>query len=110
MKQIKELERLLGKMTMGNKLLKEAVEYGRQKVDTARALVAGGWRISLVSRCLRISRAQLHAMPHIHTVIGALPTYGYRGVWALLRRQSETDDMAVIYAKIPHHASECAAA
>ncbi len=31
MKQIKELERLLGKMTMGNKLLKEAVEYGRQK-------------------------------------------------------------------------------
>ncbi|WP_159330498.1 IS3 family transposase, partial [Klebsiella pneumoniae] len=28
-----------------------------------------------------------------------LPTYGYRRVWALLRRQSETDDMAVINAK-----------
>ncbi|MGF2465107.1 IS3 family transposase [Klebsiella sp. 7-CIP_Kleb.] len=122
MKQIKELQRLLGKKTMENELLKEAVEYGRpKKVDSARALVAGGWRISLVSRCLRVSRAQLHAMarrlkdwqdrrckrkpddtdalPLIHTVIDDLPTYGYRRVWALLRRQSETDDMAVINAK-----------
>ncbi|EOG7985725.1 TPA: IS3 family transposase, partial [Klebsiella pneumoniae] len=122
MKQIKELQRLLGKKTMENELLKEAVEYGRpKKVDSARALVAGGWRISLVSRCLRVSRAQLHAMARrskgwqdrrckrkpddtealarIHTVIDDLPTYGYRRVWALLRRQSETDDMAVINAK-----------
>ncbi|WP_448716683.1 IS3 family transposase [Klebsiella quasipneumoniae] len=122
MKQIKELQRLLGKKTMENELLKEAVEYGRpKKVDSARALVAGGWRISLVSRCLRVSRAQLHtmarrskdwqdrrckrkpddteALARIHTVIGDLPTYGYRRVWALLRRQSETDDMAVINAK-----------
>ncbi|HBV3402874.1 TPA: IS3 family transposase [Klebsiella pneumoniae] len=122
MKQIKELQRLLGKKTMENELLKEAVEYGRQKkLDSARALVAGGWRIGLVSRCLRISRAQLHAivsrsknwqdrrrkrkpddtdaLARIHTVIGDLPTYGYRRVWALLRRQSETDDMAVINAK-----------
>lgn len=90
-------------------------------MDSARALVAGGWRIGLVSRCLRISRAQLHAivsrsknwqdrrrkckpddteaLARIHTVIGDLPTYGYRRVWALLRRQSETDDMAVINAK-----------
>ncbi len=87
MKQIKQLQRLLGKKTMENELLKEAV-------------------------CFRISRAQLHAMvsrskywqdrrrrrmsddtealARIHTVIGALPTYGYRRVWALLRRQSET--------------------
>ncbi|WHH43942.1 phage tail tape measure protein [Escherichia coli] len=35
MKQIKELQRLLGKKTMENELLKEAVEYGRaKKVDT----------------------------------------------------------------------------
>ncbi|HIB1597004.1 TPA: IS3 family transposase [Salmonella enterica subsp. enterica serovar Muenchen] len=122
MKQIKELQRLLGKKTMENELLKEAVEYGRpKKVDSARALVAGGWRISLVSRCLRVSRAQLHAMARrskgwqdhrckrkpddtealarIHTVIGDLPTYGYRRVWALLCRQSETDDMVVLNAK-----------
>lgn len=31
MKQIKELQCLLGKKTMENELLKEAVEYGRQK-------------------------------------------------------------------------------
>lgn len=31
MKQIKELQRLLAKKTMENELLKEAVEYGRQK-------------------------------------------------------------------------------
>ena len=92
-----------------------------KKVDSARALAAGGWRISFVSCWLRVSRAQLHAMARrsknwqerrrkrkpddiealdrIHTVIGDLPTYGYRRVWALLRRQSETDDMAVINAK-----------
>lgn len=84
-----------------------------KKVDSARALVAGGWRISLVSRCLRASRAQLHAMARrrkrkhddtealarIHTIIGDLPTYGYRRVWALLRRQSETDGMPIINAK-----------
>ncbi|KNC89765.1 hypothetical protein GM30_05105 [Trabulsiella odontotermitis] len=35
----------------------------------------------------------------IHTIIGDLPTYGYRRVWALLHRQSEYDDMVVINAK-----------
>lgn len=39
------------------------------------------------------------ALARIHTVIGDLPTYGYRRVWALLRRQSETADMAMINAK-----------
>ena len=63
MKQIKELQRLLGKKTMENELLKEAVEYGRaKKVDSARALIARGWGVSLVSRCLRVSRAQLHVI------------------------------------------------
>ncbi|STM68729.1 transposase [Escherichia coli] len=63
MKQIKELQRLLGKKTMENELLKEAVEYGRaKKVDSARALIARGWGVSLVSRCLRVSRAQLYVI------------------------------------------------
>ena len=31
LKQIRELQRMLGKKTMENELLKEAVEYGRQK-------------------------------------------------------------------------------
>ncbi|MCS2126429.1 IS3 family transposase [Escherichia coli] len=122
MKQIKELQRLLGKKTMENELLKEAVEYGRgKKVDSARALIARGWGVSFVSRCLRVSRAQLHvilrraddwkdgrrsrhtddtdALRRIHHVIGELPTYGYRRVWALLRRQTELDGMPAINAK-----------
>ncbi|EHL2739630.1 IS3 family transposase [Escherichia coli] len=122
MKQIKELQRLLGKKTMENELLKEAVEYVRgKKVDSARALIARGWGVSLVSRCLRVSRAQLHVilrrtddwmdgrrsrhtddtdvLLRIHHVIGELPTYGYRRVWALLRRQAELDGMPAINAK-----------
>ncbi|HAW1155045.1 TPA: IS3-like element IS2 family transposase [Escherichia coli] len=122
MKQIKELQRLLGKKTMENELLKEAVEYGQgKKVDSARALIARGWGVSLVSRCLRVSRAQLHVilrrtddwmdgrrsrhtddtdvLLRIHHVIGKLPTYGYRRVWALLRRQAELDGMPAINAK-----------
>ncbi|HFM2718365.1 TPA: IS3 family transposase, partial [Escherichia coli] len=122
MKQIKELQRLLGKKTMENELLKEAVEYGRgKKVDSARALIARGWGVSLVSRCLRVSRAQLHVilrrtddwmdgrrsrhtddtdvLLRIHHVIGELPTYGYRRVWALLRRQAELDGMPANNAK-----------
>ncbi|WP_171768840.1 IS3 family transposase [Shigella flexneri] len=122
MKQIKELQRLLGKKTMKNELLKEAVEYGRaKKLDSARALIARGWGVSLVSRCLRVSRAQLHVilrrtddwmdgrrsrhtddtdvLLRIHHVIGELPTYGYRRVWALLRRQAELDGMPAINAK-----------
>ncbi|MEF5443022.1 IS3 family transposase, partial [Escherichia coli] len=122
MKQIKELQRLLGKKTMENELLKEAVEYGpSKKVDSARALIARGWGVSFVSRCLRVSRAQLHVilrraddwkdgrrsrhtddtdvLRRIHHVIGELPTYGYRRVWALLRRQTELDGMPAINAK-----------
>ncbi|HBD1616105.1 TPA: IS3 family transposase [Escherichia coli] len=122
MKQIKELQHLLGKKTMENELLKDAVEYGRgKKVDSARALIARGWGVSLVSRCLRVSRAQLHVilrrtddwkdgrrsrhsddadvLLRIHHVIGELPTYGYRRVWALLRRQAELDGMPAINAK-----------
>ncbi|WP_185749335.1 IS3 family transposase [Pantoea dispersa] len=122
MKQIKELQRLLGKKTMEVELLKEAVDIGRpKKVDSARTLVARGWRISFVSRCLRVSRAQLHvrlqrpdswqdrrrkrlpddtdALLRIHAVIGELPTYGYRRVWALLRRQSEVEGLVAINAK-----------
>lgn len=90
-------------------------------MDSARALIARGWGVSFVSRCLRVSRAQLHVilrrtddwkdgrrsrhtddtdvLRRIHHVIGELPTYGYRRVWALLRRQTEPDGMPAINAK-----------
>ncbi len=106
---------------MAAEILKEAVELGRAKNGLRMHPWSGGWRISLVSRYLPVSHAQLHAMARrsknwqnrrrkrkpndtealvrIHTVIGVLYAYSYRRVWALLRRQSETDDMAVISAK-----------
>ncbi len=61
MKQIKELQRLLGKKTMENELLKEALNMDGQKVDSTRPYCRG-WGVSLVSRCLRVSRAQLHVI------------------------------------------------
>ncbi len=88
-------------------------------MDSARALIARGWGVSLVSRCLRVSRAQLHVilrrtddwmdgrrsrhtddtdvLLRIHHVIRrAVPTYGYGWVLALLRRQAELDGMPAI--------------
>lgn len=90
-------------------------------MDSARALITQGWKISLVSRTLQVSRAQLYALAkrkndwkdergrrpqddndalaRIHNVIDKLPTYGYRSVWAILRRQSENEGIAMINAK-----------
>lgn len=90
-------------------------------MDSARALIARGWGVSFVSRCLRASRVQLHVilrrtddwkdsrcsrhtddtdvLLRIHHVIEELPTYGYRRVWELLCRQAERDCMPAINAK-----------
>nr|ALD82334.1 transposase [Raoultella ornithinolytica] len=107
MAERKELLRLLGKKTMENELLKEAVEYGQQKVDSAQAFVARGWRISLV-----VAPSWCHVRNCMPWSVGRrtgriVEAYRYRrsaNVWlswdvALLRRQSETDYMTVINAK-----------
>ncbi|WP_121500658.1 IS3 family transposase [Entomohabitans teleogrylli] len=121
-KQIRELQRLLGKKTMEAEILKEAVEFGRgKKMDCACALVARGRRIADVSRSIGVSRAQLSIRVHrqsdwqdrrrqsrfddaavlsrINAAVADLPTYGYRRVWALLRRESEQDGQPVVNAK-----------
>ncbi|SJD59206.1 insertion sequence 2 OrfA protein [Shigella sonnei] len=61
MKQIKELQRLLGKKTMENELLKEAVEYGRAKKWIAHApLLPGDGSHRFVTRlCLVFHPQQL---------------------------------------------------
>ncbi len=107
---------------MENELLKEAVQQLGRKKWIAHAPLSPGWGVSLVSRCLRVSRAQLHVilrrtddrmdgrrsrhtddtddvLLRIHHVIGELPTYGYRWVRALLRRQAELYGMPAINAK-----------
>nr|WP_225875377.1 IS3 family transposase [Morganella morganii] len=121
-KQIRELQRLLGKKTMEAELLKEAVEFGRaKKLDCACTLVARGRRITDVCRSIGVSRAQLsirvnrpsdwqdrrrqshfddsEVLSRINTAVADLPTYGYRRVWAVLRRESEQDGQPVVNAK-----------
>lgn len=90
-------------------------------MDCACALVARGRRITDVCRSIGVSRAQLslkfHRTPdwqdrrkrrrfndddvlhRINVAVADLPTYGYRRVWALLRRQSEQNALPVSNAK-----------
>ncbi|MCG9027137.1 IS3 family transposase [Laribacter hongkongensis] len=112
LKQIRELQRLLGKKTMEAEILKEAVEVARsRKLDCALALVSGGRPVKRVSDCLGVARSHLavrskrvadwrdgrqHRQPDdaalvtdLKALIGDLPSYGYRRTWGLLRRQRE---------------------
>ncbi|MEL5293792.1 IS3 family transposase [Serratia nevei] len=38
-------------------------------------------------------------LPRINTAVADLPAYGYRRVWAVLRRESERDGQPVVNAK-----------
>ncbi|UVJ45976.1 IS3 family transposase [Pseudomonas sp. LS1212] len=121
LKQIRELQRMLGKKTMEAEILKEAVEIARsRKLDCALTLVAGGQPVKLVSECLGVARSQLtvrikqSALPkvrrnrpvddaelvvEIQHQVSELPSYGYRRVWGLLRRARETQLLPAINVK-----------
>ncbi|EEQ2822563.1 IS3 family transposase [Escherichia coli] len=123
-KQINQLQRLLGKKTMEVEILKEAVEYAQSpKMDSACALVTFGQGIAPVSRVLGVSRAQLtlrmkasdnkpdkrrprrdeaadaEILSRILDIIGDMLGYGYRRVWAILRRQSRNEGLPFVNAK-----------
>ncbi|UPT35411.1 IS3 family transposase [Pseudomonas amygdali] len=121
LKQIRELQRMLGKKTMEAEVLKEAVEIARsRKLDCALTLVAGGRPVKLVSECLGVSRSQLtvrikqsvspklrrrrlvndtELVAEIKQQVSELPSYGYRRVWGLLRREREVQSLAPINVK-----------
>nr|WP_286790804.1 MULTISPECIES: IS3 family transposase [unclassified Pseudomonas] len=121
LKQICELQRMLGKKTMEAKVLKEVVEIARSpKMDCALTLVAGRRPVKLVSECLGVSRSQLtvrikqsispkvrrrrlvndkELVAEIKRQVSELPSYGYRRVWGLLRRERETRSLAPINVK-----------
>ncbi|WP_223282519.1 IS3 family transposase [Pseudomonas amygdali] len=121
LKQIRELQRMLGKKTMEAEVLKEAVEIARsRKLDCALTLVAGGRPVKLVSECLGVSRSQLtvrikqsvlpkvrrrrpvndtELVAEIKQQVSELPSYGYRRVWGLLRREREVQLLAPINVK-----------
>ncbi|GHL51223.1 hypothetical protein ECZU29_60730 [Escherichia coli] len=60
-KQIRELQRLLGKKTMEAEILKEAVEFGRAKMDCACALVAGTTNKRRLQKSWRVACAVEHS-------------------------------------------------
>ncbi|MBU9313230.1 IS3-like element ISBcen6 family transposase [Burkholderia multivorans] len=122
LKQIRELQRMLGKKTMENEILREAVEYGRgKKMDSALALAAGGRPVKLVCEVLGVSRSNVSArlsrpatwrdgrqsrqsddaaaVEEIRRVIGDLPSYGYRRVWGILRNERVAVGLAPFNAK-----------
>ncbi|MBK5552921.1 IS3 family transposase [Pseudomonas sp. TH03] len=121
LKQIRELQRMLGKKTMEAEILKEAVEIARsRKLDCALTLVAGGRPVKLVSECLGVARSQLtvrikqsvspkvrrsrpvddaELVVEIQQQVSELPSYGYRRVWGLLRRARETKSLPAINVK-----------
>jgi putative transposase len=110
--QIRELQRLLGKKTMEAEILKEALEVsagskkhllrvavvaeGRFAMKTvcdvlgvARSNVAIRTRAPLAKPLGRPPQPETDLLAEIKAVIGDMPTYGYRRVWAVLRRAAE---------------------
>ncbi|MBZ7658765.1 IS3 family transposase [Klebsiella oxytoca] len=124
LKQVRELQRLLGKKTMEVEILKEAVEYGQSRKWIAHApLLPKGRGIAQVSRTMRVSRAQLslrinrsagwqdrrcnrrndeadaEILSDILDIISDMPSYGYRRVWGILRKQRRTEGLQPVNAK-----------
>ncbi|MCG1019121.1 MULTISPECIES: IS3 family transposase [Burkholderiaceae] len=122
LKQVRELQRLLGKKTMENEIVREAVEYGRaKKLDCALALAAGGRPVKQVCEVLGVARFNVVTklsrpaqwrdgrrwrrmddgalVEKIRLVVAELPSYGYRHVWGVLRRECSGAGLAPVNAK-----------
>ncbi|MFC0574609.1 IS3 family transposase [Paraburkholderia solisilvae] len=122
LKQIKELQRLLGKKTMENEILREAVEVMKSpKMDCALTLIARGRPVKQVCDVLGVARSNMAVklarpadwqdgrgarktndaglVDEIRLLIADLPSYGYRRVWGLLRCERESRCEAPVNAK-----------
>ncbi|CAN7747716.1 IS3 family transposase [Ensifer adhaerens] len=112
--QVKELQRLLGKKTMESEILKEALEIagGPKKTDVALNLSSeGNFGMKAVCETLGVARSNIAAratgslsrargrpplpdrelVEDIKAIIADMPTYGYRRVHAILRRNARKD-------------------
>jgi putative transposase len=119
--QVRELQRLLGKKTLENEILREALDVAQPKKAVALALVQSGRHpVKAVADALRVARSNLTAqaapvtprqrrgrrplpdvalLAEIKGIIAGLPTYGYRRVLALLRRRREQTGEAAVNVK-----------
>ena len=107
--QVRELQRLLGKKTLEAEILKEASRHGVKKTAAAAAIAAEGrFPMKTVAEVIGVSRSNLiermrerpkkrigrpplpadKLVAEIKAVIAELPTYGYRRVHAILKRQA----------------------
>ena len=107
--QVRELQRLLGKKTFENEILREALDLVQPKKRSVRSpLPARGYPMRRVAQTLGVARSNLvvqtsasttrqrrgrrpepedELLAEIKAAIAGQPTYGYRRVHALLRRQ-----------------------
>lgn len=107
--QVRELERLLGRKTMENEILREALARSdSKKTDLAAAVAAEGrFAMTRVAEALGVSRSNLaerakgtapprgpyrkagddELLPLIRRLVGERPTYGYRRITALVNRE-----------------------
>ena len=108
--QVRELHRLLGKKTLEAEILKEALEHatGSKKAAAAAVATEGRFAMKTVAEVIGVSRSNLiermrerpkkriggpplshdKLVAEIKAVIAKLPTYGYRRVHAILKRQA----------------------
>src|SRR4051794_26462085 len=109
-KRVRDLERLLGRKTMENEILKEAIEVARLKTDPAAGVLersGGRFAMKTIADTLGVARSNLierrdkgtqsrgpyrkaedaSLVLPIRAIIDERPTYGDRRVWALLNRQ-----------------------
>jgi transposase InsO family protein len=107
-RQVRELQRVLGKKTMENEILREAVKVAHEKTDIAVAVAATGrFAVKTVADTLGVARSNLveRAKPDrslrssyrkpddsrilllIRELVDARPTCGYRRITALLNRR-----------------------
>ncbi|WP_244426287.1 IS3 family transposase, partial [Rhizobium mesoamericanum] len=122
--RVRELERILGRKTLENEILREApVQSPVKKTDIAADLVAEGrFPMKAVADTLGVSRSNLierlkgkskprgpyhkvedaELLPAIRRLVDQRPTYGYRRIAALLNRERRAADKPVVNAKRVH--------
>jgi transposase len=120
MRRIKQLEGALGRKTLENEFLKEAVDFAKAKVDCALACIARGRAVRVVCMALGVSRSNvltkktrstewndLRKSPPraddsdlkdaIACVVKDRATFGYRRVWARLKNDGRQVNHKRVY-------------
>ncbi|WP_093041612.1 IS3 family transposase, partial [Rhizobium tibeticum] len=122
--RVRELERILGRKTLENEILREALSKAQfKKTDIAADLVTEGrFPMKTVADVLGVSRSHLaerlkgkskprgpylkaddaELLPAIRRLVDARPTYGYRRIAALLNRQRRAADQPAVNRKRVH--------